>query len=52
MAVERENQKIQELKKALYAEARAKYDAERLKENLVVSLQRLLLAAGHRPNKS
>ncbi|MEM3789363.1 MAG: phenylalanine--tRNA ligase beta subunit-related protein, partial [Candidatus Bathyarchaeia archaeon] len=38
--VERENQKIKELKKALYAEARAQHNIEGLKENPVIRAYR------------
>lgn len=40
VAVERENEKIRQLKKAVYAEVRAKHDVERLKENPVVRAYR------------
>lgn len=40
VSVEKENEKIRELKKALYADARTKHDIEKLKENLVVRAYR------------
>jgi DNA/RNA-binding domain of Phe-tRNA-synthetase-like protein len=40
VSVEKENERIRELKRALYAEARAKYDLEKLKENPVVRAYR------------
>jgi DNA/RNA-binding domain of Phe-tRNA-synthetase-like protein len=40
VAVERENPRVQELKRTLYAEVRAQHDAERLKENPVIRAYR------------
>lgn len=40
VSVEKENPKIKELKKALYAEAKAQYNLEELKENLTVRAYR------------
>ncbi|MEM2412537.1 MAG: hypothetical protein QW447_02425, partial [Candidatus Bathyarchaeia archaeon] len=40
VTIERENEKIRQLKRAAYAEVKAKYDIEKLKENPVVRAYR------------